>query len=131
MITDPIGDLIARIKNGYLARKKIVQIPYSNIKHDIAKLLSETKYIADISVIGEKPAEKQIKIKLRYNRQYPSIQDIKRISKPGLRIYKRANELKKPLGGLGTGIISTSKGVMTIKQAKDKNLGGELICEVW
>jgi len=131
MITDTIGDMVARIKNAYLARHKVVEVPYSKINLQIGQILAEQKYIVSAEVIGDTPASKAVKLVLRYQRKDPAIQDIKRISKPGLRIYKQVKELKVPLGGLGVGIISTSQGVMTVKQAKKKNLGGELLCEVW
>ncbi len=131
MITDPIGDLIARIKNGYLAGHKKVSVPYSGIKHQIAEILNQEKYLAGVETIGDTVATKQLKLTLRYDRKEPAVKGIKRVSKPGVRKYQQAKELKLPLSGLGTGIISTSQGVMTVKKAKDKNLGGELLLEVW
>lgn len=131
MLTDPIGDMIARIKNGYMARHKTVEMPFSKIKLELANILAEEKYVVSAEPIGTKPAEKQLKVKLRYERKEPAIMEIKRVSKPGLRIYKQSKELKVPLSGKGTGIVSTSKGLMTVRDAKKKKLGGELICVVW
>lgn len=131
MLTDPIGDMVARIKNGYMARHKVVELPYSKIKLQLGKLLAEEKYIVSADEDGENPATKVIRLKLRYDRKTPAIQNIRRVSKPGLRIYKQAKELRSPLGGLGTSIVSTSKGLMSVKKAKKSKLGGELILEVW
>ena len=131
MITDPIGDMIARIKNGYLAYHKKVAMPYSKIKQQIADILDQQKYLAGVEVVGDTPATKELKLKLRYDRKTPAIQGIKRVSKPGIRVYQQAKELKPPLSGLGVSIITTSKGIMTVKQARKQNLGGEVLLEVW
>src|SRR3989338_3464977 len=131
MITDPIGDMIARIKNGYLARHKKVLLPYSKIKHQIADILVQEKYLVDVELVGDTPAAKELKLVLRYERKDPAIKEIKRISKPGLRVYHQTKNLKSPLSGLGVAIITTSKGIMTVKQAKKQKLGGEVLLEVW
>ena len=131
MITYPIGDMIARIKNGYLAKHKKVLLPYSKIKHQIADILVQEKYLVGAEVVGDTPATKELKLVLRYERKDPVIKNIKRVSRPGLRVYLQAKELKSPLSGLGVAIISTSKGIMTVKQARKQNLGGEVLLEVW
>lgn len=131
MLTDPIGDMVTRIRNGYMAHHKSMEMPYSKLKHQIADLLVANKYIVSAELLGDKPAEKKLKLVLRYDRKEPAIFHIKRISKPGLRVYKQSRELRCPLSGMGITIVSTSKGLMTARDAKKQNLGGELFCEVW
>ena len=130
-MTDPIADMLSRVRNGYLARKKLVLVPYSGIKKVIAKILLAEGYISQLEVVGKKPAEKKLQLKLKYDDGQPSITGIKRISKPGLRVHSRAD--KVPIVRLGSGltIVSTNRGIMTDKQAKKKNLGGEIICQIW
>ena len=131
MLTDPIADMLARINNGYAARHKVVEVPYSKIKQGIAELLIAEKYLVSTETIGDSVANKRLKLALRYQQKDPAIRKMRRISKPGRRVYHQAKQLTNPLSGLGTAIVSTSKGLMTAKQAKAKKLGGELICEVW
>jgi small subunit ribosomal protein S8 len=131
MITDPIGDMIARIRNGYMARRKMVVLPYSGMRLKIARLLVEQRYIVSVDKVGDKPADMRLNLVLRYERRDPAIQKIKNVSRPGLRIYKQAKELRVPLSGRGTALVSTSQGVMTVKEAKAKKLGGEVLLEVW
>lgn len=127
MISDPIADMLATIKNGYLAKKDKVMIPYSKIKEEIAKTLIKSEYLLGI----KKEPEKKLNCELKYNKGKPAIRKIIRISKPGRRIYVKSQQLPVVLGGLGTAIISTSEGIMTSQEAKKKKLGGEVICQVW
>ena len=127
-MVDPIADMLTQIRNAQAVKKSEVKLPYSKVKIAIAKILSSEGYIKDIKVEDE---SKFLKIVLKYTGDgMPVIQEIKRQSKPGQRIYVKASEIKKILGGLGTSIVSTSRGIMTGKEARKKKLGGELICEI-
>lgn len=131
MHSDPIADLLARIKNGAHSKHSSVTVPHSTIKIEILKILEAEGYITGHEVTTETkfPA---IRIDLRYdNRRQPVIRQIRRISKPGLRVYKPAVELKPVRSGLATRIISTSQGVMTDREARKRRIGGEVLCEVW
>jgi len=130
MQTDPIADMLTRIRNGYLVNKKTVIVPYSKIKTEISQLLAEKKFIDKVTVSGE-GKDKHLKIVLRYEEGRPAITKVRRISKPGRRVYKPSQELPRVLSGLGMAIMTTSKGVMTAQEAKKANLGGEVICYVW
>jgi small subunit ribosomal protein S8 len=130
-MTDPIADLITRIKNGYAVRKRKFKVPYSAIKESLAKILVQEGYLREVVVEGKKPQEKQLVISLKYPHQEPAITEIERVSKPSLRVYLQAKELKPVRGGFGLRILSTSQGLMTDKQAKKKKLGGEVICQLW
>lgn len=131
MMTDPIADMLTRIKNGNDSRKKSVNIPASNMKKEVAQILLDEGYIKDFDVLED---DKQgiLKIDLKYGaNEQKVISGIKRISKPGLRVYVKSNEVPKVLGGLGTAVISTSNGLMTDKQARSEGIGGEVVCYVW
>jgi small subunit ribosomal protein S8 len=128
-MTDPIADMLTRIRNGQSARKKSVKQPSSNLKISIAKVLKEEGYIVDFST-EKNGNHTEMTIELKYYKGEPVIENIKRISRPGLRIYKSKDELPKVLGGLGIAIISTSKGVMTDRAARAIGHGGEIICTV-
>jgi small subunit ribosomal protein S8 len=128
-MSDPISDMLTRIRNGGRALLPAVQMPHSRIKESVAKILKTEGYVADVSVEGE--AKKTIKIRLKYNGKKNVIEGLKRISKPGLRKYVGSTEIPRVLGGLGVAIVSTSEGLMTGTQAKKKNLGGELLCYIW
>lgn len=130
-MTDPIADLITRIRNGYMVRQKRVNVPYSTTKEKLVKILVKKGYLKGMSFEGRELQEKQLVIKLKYHHQKPVISHIERISKPSLRVYLQAKELKPFRGGFGVRIISTSKGLMTDREAKKKNLGGEVICQFW
>ena len=130
LITDPIGDMLTRIKNAQLAKKKQLVIPHSNLKEAIANKLVENNYIKSAEVEEKKP-QSDIIIKLRYVDQLPAITNLKRISKPGRRLYSKTNRIPVTLGGYGMTLISTSKGVLTGKEARQKSVGGELLCQVW
>jgi small subunit ribosomal protein S8 len=129
-MSDPISDMLTRIRNGGRALLPAVQMPHSRIKEGVAKILKTEGYVADVAVEGEK-SKKTIKIRLKYNGKKNVIEGLKRISKPGLRKYVGSTEIPRVLGGLGVSIVSTSEGLMTGTQAKKKNLGGELLCYIW
>jgi small subunit ribosomal protein S8 len=131
MMTDPIADMLIRIKNALQARHKTVVIPASKIKLAIVKILKDEGYIEDFIYHDEKPQGK-IEIILKYDEfKRPVISGIKRISKPGRRIYRGYKDLPKVLDGLGIAIVSTSKGIMTDHEARRLKVGGEVICEIW
>jgi small subunit ribosomal protein S8 len=129
VVNDPIGDMLIRIKNGYLARKNVVEVPYSRMKEEIANLLVKEGYLKKFKI--ENLKFKILKLELKYEGKRPAIEGVKRISKPGVRIYAKAGEIPKVKYGFGITIVSTSKGIMTGREAKKKNLGGEVICQVW
>lgn len=130
-MTDPIADMLTRIRNGNDARHETVDIPASNMKKQIAQILLDEGYIEGYDVIEDnKQGIIRIKFKYAENNQR-IISGIKKISKPGLRVYVNNNEIPKVLGGLGVAILSTSKGVMTDKEARKERVGGEVICYVW
>jgi small subunit ribosomal protein S8 len=131
-MTDPIADFLTRIRNAILANHRVVEIPASNIKRDITRILFEKGYILNYKFENEGP-QGSIKIALKYHPEtkHPAIKNIKRISKPGLRKYTGKEELPRVLNGLGIAIISTSQGVMTDKEARLKNIGGEILCYVY
>lgn len=130
---DPIANMLSQIKNALAVKKDEVEVPYSKIKEEVAKILSQEGYLGKVKTFMEgESSQKKISIELKYDeRGEPKMIHLRRISKPGLRIYKKKTDLKAILGGLGTQLISTSSGIMTAKEAKKRNLGGELICEVW
>ena len=130
-MSDPLADMLTRIRNAVMARFDSVEIPKSNVKVDIARVLKEEGYITDYRVSDE-GVQGTLTIDLKYgpdNEQV--ITGIKRVSKPGLRKYAKANEIPQVLNGLGISIVSTSKGIVTNKTAKAQNTGGEILCEVW
>ena len=130
-MTDPIADFLTRIRNGLAAKKRWVDVPSSNLKKRIAFVLKEEKYIEDFIFITDENKE-IVRIFLKYDyKGSPVIENIKRISKPGLRVYVGANESPRVLDGLGISILSTSKGVLSNKKAKQLGVGGEIICEVY
>lgn len=131
MIIDPIGDLLTRIRNAYMARIIEVKLPYSTIKADISKILKKNKYIADFEVIEEENNKKSIMLTLNDVRTTKYVPTLKRISKPGQRIYVGSKDIKKSRDGHGIFIVSTPKGVVTGYEARSLNVGGELLCEVY
>jgi small subunit ribosomal protein S8 len=128
-MTDPISDMLTRIRNGQKARKVSVSMPASSAKESVVRVLKDEGYITDYSVAGE-GAEKELSVELKYFEGTPVIESIKRASRPGLRIYRGKEELPKVLGGLGVAIVSTSAGVMSDREAREKGIGGEVICIV-
>ncbi len=131
VINDPIADMLTRIRNAQIARHDTVSMPASNMKKNIAKLMQNEGFIKSYEVIDD-GLQGEIKITLKYlEKKQPVIVGLKRISKPGLRVYASCEDLPKVLGGLGVAIISTSKGVMTDRMARKENLGGEVLCYIW
>ncbi len=129
-VTDQIADYLTRIRNAGTAKHKTVLIPSSKLKVAITEILKDQGYITDFEII-KNDVQNQIKVYLRYFGGASAIKEIKRISKPGRRVYVSADKLPKIKNGLGTAIISTSQGVMNEKQAKKFNIGGEFICSLW
>ena len=131
VINDPIADMLTRIRNGLIARHDSVTVPASNMKKAIAKILLDEGYIKAADYVDD-GLQGQIKITLKYSQGKESvIKGLKRISKPGLRVYARNDEIPKVLGGLGIAIMSTPKGVMTDKEARNAGIGGEVLAYIW
>lgn len=132
MNTDPIADYLTRLRNAISANHRIVEIPGSKIKKAITEILFEKGYILQYKMENEGTIDSTIKIALKYHptTKISAVKELKRVSKPGLRVYKNADELPRVLNGLGVAIISTSKGLMTDKEARKLNIGGEIICYV-
>ncbi|WAM01451.1 30S ribosomal protein S8 [Mycoplasmopsis felis] len=128
-ITDPISDLVVRIKNANARKHKTVSIPYSVKKEAIIKLIENEGYIASYSVEGQ--IQKKISSYIKIQKNQPAIVGIKRVSKPGLRVYVKSEEIPSIISGYGTVIISTSKGLITGKEARKENVGGEIIAYIW
>jgi small subunit ribosomal protein S8 len=128
-MTDPIADMLTRIRNGQSARKVSVAMPASKSKEAVAKVLQDEGYITGFATAGE-GVLKELIVELKYFDGVPVIERIQRTSKPGLRVYRGKDELPKVLGGLGVAIVSTSAGVMSDRQAREKGIGGEVICVV-
>ena len=131
VINDPIADMLTRIRNGLIARHGEVRIPHSRVKARIAEILVREGYVEDVDIIAA-GINSEIKVKLKYaaNRT-PVIHGLKRVSRPGLRVYAGLSAVPRVQGGLGISILSTSRGVMTDREARRARVGGELLCEVW
>lgn len=129
--TDPIADMLTRIRNANTVTRDVVEVPSSRVKRDIAKILKEEGYIRDYEVVADRK-QGILRLHLKYgpNKQ-KAITGLKRISKPGLRVYANKDNIPKVLGGLGIAVISTPKGIMTDKDARREGVGGEVICYVW
>lgn len=131
-MTDPIADMLTRIRNGVAARHDYVNIPSSKIKVAIADVLKREGFIKDFEIIEEKAPHKVIRCQLSYTgKREPVLTGIKRVSKPGLRVYAQKREIPRVYGGLGIAILSTPQGVMTGQEARRRNVGGEVLCYVW
>jgi small subunit ribosomal protein S8 len=130
VMTDPIADMLTRIRNATIVRDKIVEVPASNIKKEIAKILKEEGYIQDFEVI-EDAKQGMVKVYLKYQGKEKVISGLKRISKPGLKVYVKKDEIPKVLGGLGIAVLSTPQGIMTDRKARTEGVGGEVLCYVW
>ena len=132
MFTDPISDLLTRIRNASSAGHKVVEIPASNVKKEITRVLFEKGYIRKYKFIEEAP-QGSIKIALKYDKvsKVPAITGLVRVSKPGLRKYTKSSEVPRVMSGLGIAIVSTSRGVMSDKEARVQNVGGEILCYVY
>jgi small subunit ribosomal protein S8 len=132
-MTDPIADLLTRIRNAIMAGHKVVEAPASNLKKEIARILFEKGYILSYKIIDDDKPQGTLKIALKYNSRskMPAIKEIQRVSRPGLRQYTGVDEMPRILNGLGIAIISTSRGLMTDKEAKKEKIGGEVLCYVY
>lgn len=131
-MTDPIADMLTRIRNGYMAKKNQVTIPNSSFKLALAEKLHELGYLTGVSVEDNPESySKNIVVGLKYKGKHPVVSGLVRVSTPGRRRYTRANDVKPVLSGHGSALISTSKGIMSDKQAREAGFGGEIICKVW
>ncbi len=128
-MSDPISDMLTRLRNAGAAQLPIIRLPHSRIKESLAKLLQSEGYVGEVAVEGD--VKKVLKISLKFNGKKSVIEGLKRISKPGLRRYVGSTEIPRVRGGLGIAVVSTSEGVMTDGQARKKKLGGELLCYIW
>lgn len=128
--TDPIADMLTRIRNANQQKHETVSIPYSNLKNDLANILKNEGFVTDF-VVNEEGNYKNIVITLKYKGNERVITGLKRVSKPGLRQYAKVNEIPKVLNGLGIVVLSTSQGLMTDKEARAKNIGGEVLAYIW
>jgi len=133
MVTDPIADYLTRLRNALAAKHRIVEIPASNLKKEITKILFEKGYVLNYKFEDENGPQGTIKIALKYDLQTkaPAIKNLKRVSRPGLRRYVGAEDLPRVLNGLGIAIMSTSKGVITNKEARKEKIGGEVLCSIY
>ena len=129
-MSDPIADMLTRIRNAQMAEKNNVKMPFSNVKRAIAQVLIDEGYIESMTVIGQEEKKPQLELALKYYAGRPVIEKIERVSRPGLRIYKGAQDLPTVMNGLGVAIVSTPKGVMTDRRARTSGIGGEVLCIV-
>jgi len=129
-MTDPITDMLNRIRNAQTVLKPTVSIPFSKLKYQIAQILEKEGFVEKVKKTGRKP-KKTIEITLKYSDKAPVISGLRRTSKPGQRIYSPWKKIKKVRGGFGIAIVSTSQGLMTDKEARRKKLGGEILCQIW
>ena len=131
-MTDPIADLLTRIRNAHLAKHDRLDVPVSKLKLEICKLLKEEGFIKNFRVVESSGPTATLRVFLRYSAEgVPVINHLERVSKPGRRVYKGADEIKPVRNGLGLGIVSTSQGLLTDAQARERRMGGELLCEIW
>ncbi|MEK7664328.1 MAG: 30S ribosomal protein S8 [Patescibacteria group bacterium] len=129
-MTDPITDMLNQIRNAEAVQKAEVVLPYSNLKNEIAMILAKENFLGEVKKVA-KGKVKMLKITLKYDNGIPAVEGLKRVSKPGQRIYTKVHDIKKVRGGFGISVISTPKGLMTGSQAKKAKLGGEILLEVW
>ncbi|MCP5361912.1 MAG: 30S ribosomal protein S8 [Hyphomicrobiales bacterium] len=130
-VTDPIADMLATIRNGQQAKLAYTETPYSQLREQVLKVLEEEGYISGIEQVEIRKGIKRLKIKLKYFEGQGAIKEMKKISKPGRRVYKAIDDLQKFYNGLGISILSTSKGVMSDHRARQENVGGEVLCNVF
>ncbi|MES1244490.1 MAG: 30S ribosomal protein S8 [Acidobacteriota bacterium] len=131
-MTDPISDLLTRIRNAHLAKHDRLDVPVSRLKLEVCRLLKEEGFIKNYREVESTGPSGSVRIFLRYSPQgEPAINHVARISKPGRRVYRRANEIQPVRNGLGVGIVSTSQGLLTDAQARERKVGGEILCELW
>lgn len=129
--TDPVADLLTRIRNAHHAKHDRVDVPASQLKSEICRLLKDEGFVRNVRQVDDAPVAK-LRVFLRYDELgQPAISHLERVSKPGRRVYKKAEELKPVRNGLGVGVISTSKGLLSDRQAREQGIGGEVLCEVW
>jgi len=129
-VTDPIADFLTRIRNASKARKPRVDVPASNMKKSLAEILKKQNFIRDYLIVEDK-RQNVIRIELKYTDGSPAINGLKRISKPGLRVYKNSKDLPRVLNGLGVAVISTPVGLLTDNDARNQSVGGEIVCYIW
>ena len=131
-MTDPIADLLTRIRNAYGVRHDRLDVPTSGLKNEICKILRDEGFIEDFKQIDEGPTSQFLRIRLRYTDEgEPLVRSMQRVSRPGRRVYRKAAEIKPVLNGLGVGIMSTSQGLLTDTAARQRGVGGEVLCEIW
>lgn len=131
-MTDPIADMLTKIRNAQAKRHPCVLVPYSKLKHNLAKILKKEGFILDVNLEDAAIKKRLIKINLKYSQEgRPVIRNIERTSRPGQKIYSKKDKLPRVLQGMGTSIISTSQGLLTDKEARKRNIGGELICKIY
>jgi small subunit ribosomal protein S8 len=131
-MTDPVADLLSRIRTAHVAKHDRLDLPASQLKSEICGLLKEQGYISKYEILDEDPVKQQIRVYLKYTDDgEPMIRHMKRVSKPGRRVYRRADDLRPVLNGLGVGIVSTSHGLLTDKEARQQRVGGEVLFEIW
>lgn len=126
MISDPIADLLTRIRNGYLARKTRVRVPFSVFKEKLARILAREGFLKEVQ-----KEDQGLVLKLKYHQGEPAVRGVKRVSKPGRRVYKKAKDIRAVQPGLGRAVISSPQGLVTDREARKKHLGGEVVCEIW
>lgn len=129
-MTDSISNMLSMIKNGYMSKQKSVTMPHTKLLEKIADVLTKNGFLDNVSTTKEK-TKKNLVLVLKYNEKKPALENLERISKPGLRVYVQKENMPRVLGGIGKVIISTSKGIMTGGEAKKQGLGGEIICKIW
>ncbi len=130
-LTDPVADFLTRIRNAHGARHQKLDVPASKLKAEVARILKEEGYIANVKPVEEE-GQRLLRVYLKYGaNNEPAIRDLKRVSKPGCRVYIGKDEIRRVQGGLGISIMTTPRGVMTGRQARREGVGGELLCEVW
>lgn len=131
-VTDPIADMLTRIRNGLAVRQEVVSLPTSRMKAALARILREEGFIRDYEVVSDESPQGTLRIRLHYREKgEPGINGLKRVSKPGLRVYAGRGEIPRPYGGLGIAVVSTSAGVMTGRNAWRRGVGGEVLCYIW
>jgi small subunit ribosomal protein S8 len=130
-MTDPIADLLTRIRNAHRAKHDRLDVPASSLKMEVCRILKEEGYIKNVQLVEGEPGN-LLRVFLAYNKEgKPGIQRMQRVSTPGRRVYRGADDIKPVLNGLGVGIVSTSQGLMTDRQARQRRVGGEVLCEIW
>lgn len=130
MVTDPIADMLIQIKNASLAGRKVVELPHSKVKEQVGKVLEKEGYLSAVEKTGKAP-KFLLRLTISYQDDTPVLTDLKRISKPGLRVYVDRHTIPMVVGGMGIAVLSTPQGIMTGRDAKKKGIGGEILCEVW